>query len=161
MRGLSRLGLVSYGLAAAVVAADQLVKHWLVTPFHLADRGAVELIGPIQLHLVWNRGVSFGLLREAPWTRWALIAFSLVVAIGLAIWARRGQRILTALAAGLLMGGALGNLIDRLRLGAVMDFIDASRMYFPWVFNLADAAITTGIVLLLIESLVPSRRTPA
>ncbi len=156
-----RLGLLAYALALAVVGADQAVKHWLTARFHLARKGVVELIGPIQLHLVWNRGVSFGLFRDAPWTRWALVVFSLVVAIGLAVWAWRMRRLVTALAVGLLIGGAVGNLVDRLRIGAVMDFIDASRLHFPWVFNLADSAITLGIALLLLESVLPGRDTDA
>ncbi|MHB8530065.1 MAG: signal peptidase II [Caulobacteraceae bacterium] len=160
MRLVSRMGGVAYLLAAAVVIADQLVKRWLWAGFHLADRGVVEVFGPIQLHLVWNRGVSFGLFRDfAPWTRWALAGFSLLVAIGLGLWARRTHRLVIAVAAGLLMGGAVGNLIDRLRLGAVMDYIDASRIHFPWVFNIADSAITGGIILLLAESAIPARKT--
>jgi signal peptidase II len=158
MRFVGRLGLFAYLLALAVVVADQLVKHWLSASFHLADRGAVQVLGPIQLHLVWNRGVSFGLFRDAAWTRWGLVVFSLAVAIGLAIWVRRSTRLLTAISVGLLMGGAVGNLIDRLRSGAVMDFIDASAMYFPWVFNIADSAITVGIILLLLEGVLPSRQ---
>ncbi len=161
MRPVRRLGFLAYGLALAVVIADQTAKDWLLWRFHLAQKGVVELVGPIQLHLVWNRGVSFGLFRDAPWTRWALVAFSLVVAVGLAAWAWRMSRLVTALAVGLLIGGAVGNLIDRLRLGAVMDFIDASRMHFPWVFNVADSAITLGITLLLLESVLPSRDADA
>jgi signal peptidase II len=157
VKPFNRLGLFAYLLAVLVIIADQAVKHWLMAGFHLADRGAVEVLGPIQLHLVWNRGVSFGLFRDAAWTRWGLIVFSLAVAVGLAIWVRRAPRPLTAISVGLLMGGAVGNLIDRLRAGAVMDFIDASAMYFPWVFNIADSAITVGIILLLIEGVLPPR----
>ncbi|MGH6991771.1 MAG: signal peptidase II, partial [Caulobacteraceae bacterium] len=141
--------------------ADQIVKHWLTSSFHLAWRGVVEVWGPFQLHLVWNRGVSFGLFgSDAGWTRWALVAFSAAVAIGLGVWARRTHRLSTAIAVGLLMGGAIGNLIDRLRNGAVMDFIDATRIYFPWVFNIADSAITVGIIVLLIDSAFPPRGDP-
>jgi signal peptidase II len=109
--------------------------------------------------MVWNRGVSFGLLRaDADLTRWALAAFSIIVSIFLAFWARNATRGLSATALGLVMGGAIGNVIDRIRFAAVADFIDASRLWFPWIFNVADAAITCGIVLLLLDMLLQERR---
>jgi signal peptidase II len=104
--------------------------------------------------------VSFGFLTlDAGWTRWALSAFSIAVAAGLAVWARRVERPLLAIAVGLIMGGAVGNVVDRVRFGAVTDFIDFSELYFPWVFNLADSAITVGVALLLWDSLVTPRRS--
>jgi signal peptidase II len=75
------------------------------------------------------------------------------VAIALAVWARQVQRRFTAIALGLIVGGAIGNFVDRVRLGSVVDFVDATALHFPWVFNLADSAISIGIVLLLAESL--------
>ncbi|HEV2364249.1 MAG TPA: signal peptidase II [Caulobacteraceae bacterium] len=152
---VTRPGSVAYLLAAVVVAADQATKFWLGSVYHLGERGVAPLLGPIRLHLIWNQGVSFGFFQDyASWTRWALASFSLAVAIGLAFWARHAKRTLLGIAAGLLMGGALGNLIDRLRDGAVMDFIDATRLHFPWVFNIADSAITVGVILLLLDSAV-------
>src|SRR5207237_7303771 len=107
----------------------------------------------------WNRGVSFGLLRaDVDLTRWALAAFSIIVAAFLAAWVRKATRRLTAVALGLVMGGAIGNVVDRIRFGAVADFIDVSRLWFPWIFNVADAAITVGIALLLLDMLLQEKQ---
>ena len=94
-----------------------------------------------------------GLVDDADLGRWLLVVFSVVVAIVLVFWARKADRNLLAAALGLVMGGAIGNAIDRARFGAVVDFIDVSRLYFPWVFNIADSGITIGVVLLLLDSL--------
>ena len=162
MRGVSRLGLFAYALAAVVVALDQLSKHWILSVFQLPLRGGVAIAGPLHLTMVWNRGVSFGLLRaEVDVTRWALAAFSVAVALLLAVWARRAARGLAALALGLIMGGAIGNVIDRVRFGAVVDFIDVSRLWFPWIFNVADAAISCGVALLLLDMLLQERQDKA
>jgi len=159
-------GPTAYAIALAVILADQLIKLWILYGLDLPRLGSVHVFGPFNLTMVWNQGVSFGLFRgEADWVRWALAAFSLVVAIVLGVWARRVDRPLLGLAIGLVMGGAIGNLIDRVRLGAVADFIDFQsllfpggfefiwgRSIFPWVFNVADSAISIGVVLLLIDS---------
>jgi signal peptidase II len=159
MKQVTRSGWMAYGVALVVVGADQVVKAILLGGFDLEDRGAVRLLGPVDLRLVWNQGISFGLFRyDLAWTRWALAAFALAVAAGLAFWARRADRPLTGLAVGLIIGGAVGNLIDRVHFGAVADFIDATRLYFPWVFNIADSAISVGIALLIAESLLFPRR---
>ncbi|HEY5072837.1 MAG TPA: signal peptidase II [Caulobacteraceae bacterium] len=159
MRSVTRFGWMAYGLAAAIVAADQAAKGFLLNVYGLDGRGAVPLVGPLALRLVWNPGISFGLFRyDSLWTRWALAAFSLTVATALAIWARRIERPLSGLAVGLVMGGAVGNLIDRVRYGAVADFLDATRLHFPWVFNVADSAISIGIALLIAESLLSPRK---
>jgi len=147
-------GPTAYALCLAVILADQLVKQWILYGFQLPARGSVPIWGPFHLTMVWNQGVSFGLFRgEAEWVRWALAAFSLGVAGFLAVWARRVERPMLGIAIGLVMGGAIGNLIDRVRFGAVADFIDVKALHFPWVFNIADSAITIGVILLLIDSL--------
>ena len=159
MKRLTKLGLFAYALAGLVILLDQLSKHWILNVFDLPARGSVPLIGPVHLTMVWNKGVSFGLLRaDIDLTRWALAAFSIIVAVLLAVWARHATRRVSAVALGLLIGGAVGNVIDRIRFAAVADFLDASRLYFPWVFNVADAAITCGIVLLLIDMLLQDRQ---
>jgi len=94
---------------------------------------------------------------DAGWTPWALAGFSLAVAVALAIWVRRAEKTILGLSLGLIIGGAVGNLIDRVRLGAVVDFIDVQSLHFPWVFNIADSAITVGIVILIAESLLTPR----
>ena len=162
MRGVTRLGWSAYGLAAVVVVLDQLSKYWILNAFDLPLKGSTPLAGPLRLTMVWNKGVSFGLLRaEVDLTRWALAAFSIVVALLLAGWARGAVRWLAATALGLVIVGAIGNVIDRIRFGAVADFIDVSRLWFPWIFNLADAAISCGIVLLLIDMLRQDRQAAA
>ncbi|HEY3697205.1 signal peptidase II, partial [Phenylobacterium sp.] len=82
-----------------------------------------------------------------------LAAFSVAVSIALTIWVRRTNDWLKAVSLGLVIGGAIGNVVDRIRFGAVADFLDFSGLYFPWVFNVADSAITVGVALLLLDSL--------
>ncbi|MCX8499625.1 MAG: signal peptidase II [Caulobacteraceae bacterium] len=156
------LGPLAYGLGFIVVFADQVSKAWILKGLNLPLFGSVDIAGPLRLTLVWNRGVSFGLFRaDADLTRWILAAFSLGVSLFLINWARKIERPRLAISVGLILGGAIGNLIDRVRWGAVCDFIDASALHFPWVFNLADSAITIGVILLLIDNLLtPEAPTP-
>ena len=160
---MNRLGLFAYALATSVVALDQAVKFWILEIFRLPERASAPVLGPLTLSMVWNRGVSFGMLTsDAPWTRWALTAFSLLAAGALAVWAWRIERVLLAIAVGLIMGGAVGNAIDRIRLGAVADFLDFKQLFFPWVFNVADSAITIGAALLLWDVfMAPRKGAPA
>ena len=166
-----RLALVAYGLAILVVVADQALKYWMLDVYRLADRLAelalrtgtdrpsITVVGPFHLALVWNRGVSFGVMNfEADWTRWALTIFSLAVASALAVWAWRLEKLTLALSMGLIMGGAVGNAIDRIRLGAVTDFLDFSSLHFPWVFNVADSAISIGSVILVWDLFLAPRK---
>ena len=155
-RGITRLGRFAYALAAAVIVLDQLAKFWVLEVFRLAERGSVEVLPFFRLSMVWNRGVSFGLLQaEVDLARWGLALFSTAVAVALAWWARKVVRPLLAVALGLVIGGAVGNMIDRVRFGAVADFLDFSQLFFPWVFNVADSAITVGVLLLIFDSLRP------
>ncbi|MBY0564274.1 MAG: signal peptidase II [Hyphomonadaceae bacterium] len=153
-----RFGLI---LSAIVFVVDQISKWLILGPGRFSPPGCLEAgvncrfveLSPIfDLHMVWNRGVSFGLLRaDSDVGRWALVALMLVIAGIFANWLRTADRRLTAVALGLVIGGALGNVIDRIRFGAVADFFDFSGLWFPWVFNVADAAITVGAVLLAID----------
>ena len=156
--GVTRLGLYAYALAAVVVVLDQVSKAWVLNGLHLEARGQIPVLPIFRLTMVMNRGVSFGLLRaDGPVGRWLLVAAALAVVTGLVIWVRRADRPLFAAAVGLIIGGALGNnLIDRARIGHVVDFLDFSGLYFPWVFNVADSAITVGVLLLLLDSFAPS-----
>ena len=162
---IARSGWAAYGLSVLVVILDQASKTYLIGPFHLPERGSVALLPFFSLTSVANGGVSFGMFQAAgPFGRWLLVAFSAVVVIGLVIWTARAARLWTALGLGLIMGGAIGNnLIDRVRFGAVVDFLDFRGLGFPWIFNVADSAITVGVVLLLLDSLLtPSApATPA
>ena len=157
----SRKGVAAYGLAALVVALDQLSKWWVLGPLGLPMKGQVPVLPPVlNITLVHNAGVSFGLLRaDADVARWGLVVFSVVIALALAVWARTVTRGWTAAALGLVIGGALGNVIDRVRLGWVTDFIDVSgTRVFPWVFNVADSAITVGVIMLLAESVLAPKK---
>ena len=156
---ISRLGWMAYALAALVIAADQASKYWIMTVVALPERATMAVAGPLQFTRIWNRGVSFGLFQaEHGLVRWALVAFSVIVAAVLIGWTRKTDRPGLAMGLGLIIGGAVGNAIDRVRYGAVIDFVDVTQIGFPWIFNVADAAINVGVVLLLLDSL---RRDPA
>ncbi len=151
---MNKRALLAYALALVIIAADQALKWYVVQRLHLDVRGSVPLFGPFAFTWVENRGVSFGVLNIASlWSRWGLSLFSAVVAIFLAVWVRQQTRPFLIAAIGLIMGGAVGNLIDRIRIGYVVDFIDATHIWypyvFPWIFNIADSAITVGAIALI------------
>jgi signal peptidase II len=161
---ISRWGLLAYGVAVLAVLADQVSKAWVVGPLHLDDVGSIPVVAPFfRLTLVENRGVSFGLLSaDTPIGRWMLVLMAAAVVAFLIGWVRKTDRPLFAVAVGLVMGGALGNnLIDRARIGRVIDFLDFSGLDFPWVFNVADSAITVGVVLLLLDNLLSAKSEAA
>ncbi len=162
MTSVSKPGGAALVLALAIVALDQAVKHWILNTLHLPELASVPVAGPFRLTMVWNEGVSFGLFQaQHDVIRWLLAAFSIVVAVVLAGWVRQTRRPLFAFAIGLVIGGAVGNVIDRIRFGAVVDFMDVTRLHFPWVFNVADSAISVGIVILLIDMLLQDRAEKA
>jgi signal peptidase II len=147
-------------LSAAVVAADQLSK-WLIES-HLALFRAMPVLPVLEITRLHNSGAAFSFLAGAAgWQRWLFSALALAVSAGLALWLARIERgaNLLAGALALIIGGALGNLIDRLRIGQVIDFISAhwQRHYFP-AFNVADSAICIGVTLLLLDSWLSARR---
>jgi signal peptidase II len=157
---VTKWGFVAYAIAILTLILDQLSKVWILDVLDLPDKFTVPVLPPIlRLTMVWNPGVSFGLLRAGGEVgRLLLAAFAAIVVAALAFWARNVGRPMTALGLGLVMGGAVGNnLVDRLRLGRVADFIDVSGLgFFPWVFNVADSAISIGVVLLILDSVLPS-----
>ena len=138
-------------LAALVIAADQFTK-WLVM-FEIMNPPRVFPVIPyINIVMAWNTGVSFSMLQGTG--PWLLSALALTVSIGLLIWLGRLTHRLPGYAVGFIVGGAVGNVIDRLRFGAVFDFIDFYVGDWHWpAFNLADSAIFVGVVLLLFDSL--------
>lgn len=161
MRSRFWLGLA---LALAVVGADQLSKFWVLEIIRLAEIGQIELSGIFDLTFVRNAGVSFGLLHaDGQIERWGLVIMSGGIAGAFVWWLRSAERRLSAIALGLVIGGAIGNLIDRARFGFVVDFLDFSGLWFPWVFNVADAAITIGAALLILDYLFaePKAEKPA
>jgi len=150
------------GLAAALVTLvlDQATKLSLLFGFDLPLREPVRLAPFVDLIVVWNRGISYGLFEQnSELGRWLLIVVSLGAALGLALWIRRTSGRLLALALGLIIGGALGNVVDRFAYGAVFDFIHVHVGSFSWyVFNVADAAIVAGVIGLLYDSFVLDKR---
>lgn len=148
-----RLGL---SLAAVILVLDQATKWWILEIVRLPELGRIEVLPFLNLTMVWNRGVTFGLLAgEAWWHAWALAGIALAVVVALTVWLARAPDRWTALALGLVLGGAIGNVIDRIRFGAVVDFIDLHAFGWHWyVFNVADSAIVTGVILLLAHALL-------
>jgi signal peptidase II len=168
---ITRNGWIAYGLALAVIAIDQLSKQEMLKVF-VGRCGRLVLVpmrfGPdcrigvtpfFDLSMIWNPGMSFGFLNTSgSMGRWFLTVFALLVAGGLAWWVRNSERLVFTLAAGLLIGGSIGNVIDRFHYGAVVDFLDFSRLGFRYIFNVADSGVTVGAALLLIEAFWPSVR---
>ncbi len=140
--------------SAVIVALDQFSKFWIVHGLNLRDRpdGRIELSGIFDLTYVENTGASFGMLAGGGLSRVILSIISIGVASGLIVWLGRLTRPFGAAGAAFVIGGALGNLYDRLAYGYVIDFLDFSGMKFPWVFNLADSAINIGVALLLVDA---------
>ncbi len=151
----------AWGLLAALLTlvADQLSKWWVVDVFDLPRRGSVPLLPVLNLTMVWNQGVTFGLFhQEGALGPWILTGVALAVVVALWFWLRRAETILVAVALGTISGGAVGNVLDRMRFGAVVDFIHAHAGGWSWyVFNVADAAIVGGVAALLLDGVLPSR----
>jgi signal peptidase II len=155
-----RLGLI---IAAAILAADQIAK-WVVTyPFQLRQREVIELLPIFNLRWIENRGVSMGFLTaEGEVARWLLVGLTAAIAIGVLYWLWREKNREDAIALGFVLGGALGNILDRTRYGYVLDYAD---LHFgeirPFlVFNVGDAAITIGVLLLLVRALFTREAKP-
>ena len=144
----------------AVIIADQAAKLWMVHHFALFER--VHLLPVLDLILTYNTGAAFSVLAEASsWVRWLFVLIAVGVSVALIVWLRRLHvRVHALLACGLalIVGGALGNMIDRLRLGRVVDFVHLhwGHHYFP-AFNVADSAITVGAVVLLLDAWLETR----
>jgi signal peptidase II len=156
---ISRIAYAAYGFAILVIVIDQLTKAWVLSGLDLREVGRVSVWPPV-FNFTWveNRGVSFGLFGDGS-ARWLLSVFSVVVAGVLAWYATKADRRLLVTAIGLIMGGAIGNVIDRIRFGFVVDFLDFSGTgVFPWVFNVADSAITVGVILLIADTLLSERQ---
>lgn len=156
---IPRIAWAAYGFALVIIVLDQLTKSWMLDGLDLREVGRVLVAPPIlNFTYVENTGVSFGLFGGGG-ARWVLSVFSILVAGALAVWALKAERRLLIAAIGLVIGGAIGNAIDRIQYGYVVDFIDFSGTgVFPWVFNIADSAITIGVVLLILDSLLSERK---
>jgi signal peptidase II len=149
---LSPLGL---GVAALTAAVDQAHKAWMFYVFDIGARSPVRVAPFFDLVLVWNQGISYGLLpQQGALGRFALILFAIAASLALAVWLARQTSKLAAASIGLIIGGAIGNAIDRVVYGAVADFFSFHAFGFAWyVFNIADTAIVAGVLGLLYESL--------
>ncbi len=158
-------GRVRWGLLAAllVLIADQASKWWVLEVLRLQDRGQIPVLPVFSLTMVWNQGVTFGLFhQDGAWGPWLLAGVALAVVVALAVWLRRAESALVAASLGAIGGGAVGNVIDRLRFGAVVDFLHAHAYGWSWyVFNVADAAIVCGVAVLVLDGLRPRTRLQA
>ena len=160
--GLKRNGegehrTLAFSLAAIIFAFDQLTKYIVTYPLQLQRRGSMQLLDFFDLRWVENRGVSMGFLTAtSDFTRWLLVLFTAAIAGGVVYWIWQEKRRDDALALSLVLGGALGNIVDRIRYGYVVDFADLH--FGAWrpflIFNVADAAITIGVLLLLFRALL-------
>ena len=148
-------------LAAATVLCDQLHKAWMIAIFNGASRSKITVTPFFDLVLVWNPGISYGLFKQhSDAGRWALIGFAAVAALALVYWLAQLQTRLAAASVGFIIGGALGNAIDRVQYGAVADFFSFHVSGFNWyIFNLADVAIVAGVAGLLYDSLKASHKS--
>lgn len=166
---------VGLPIAAIILILDQLSKWWIIekvmrpdgvieTPFYSPH--SVEIFPVLHLVMAWNRGVSFGMFNnDGTWNALILSVLALVISACLIVWMRRADGLWMKISLGLVVGGALGNVIDRIRFGAVADFVFFHVGSFEWpAFNLADSAISVGAILLLAQSLfgaqVSHKNTP-
>jgi len=142
-------------VAAVVVVLDQLSKWWVLEHVMQPPR-VVEVTSFFNLVLAWNPGVSFGMFgNDAAIMPYVLSAVALGIVVVLLVWLRGADRALVGLAIGMIVGGAIGNVIDRLRFGAVADFLDFHAFGFHfWAFNVADTGISVGVALLILDGLL-------
>ena len=144
-------------IAAVVLVADQIVKAWILSWLGPAPV-AVALTPFVNLVSVWNYGISFGLFNTgSAAAAYLFVVLALAIASALVVWLKRTDRRLIAAALGLIIGGAIGNIVDRLRFGAVYDFLDFHVLGWHWpAFNVADTGVSIGVALLLIDALFAS-----
>ena len=154
---------LAYITAIIIFVADQLTKWFVSVPLALQARGQIELLPIFNLTWVENNGISLGLLNATtPTGRWMLVAMTAAIAIGVAWWIVKDEKRGDQLALSLVLGGALGNIVDRVRHGYVVDFADLHFGAFrPFlVFNVADAAISIGVVILLLRAFLLREKAP-
>jgi signal peptidase II len=145
---LTRLGLL---IAALVFAFDQLTKFWILRVVNLDEREPIQIAPFLDLAMAWNKGVSYGLLSTH--MQGLLVALSLAITVMLVVWLAKADKPLAAASFGLLIGGALGNALDRILHGAVADFVHLYWGTWSWyIFNVADIAIVAGVAVLLYDA---------
>lgn len=151
------------GLAAILVlmVIDQLSKWWILEVFDLPSRGSVLLLPFLSLTMVWNTGISMGLALGDILGKWGIVIMTVGISIWLILWLKKSARAFEAASLTLILSGALGNLVDRFIHGAVVDFIHLHAFdYNFYVFNVADSAITVGVIMLLIDGLRDGAKSP-
>ena len=153
---MTRWGLL---LAATVILLDQASKYWIVHHV-MAPPRIIEVTSFFNIVMVWNKGASFGLFSsQSPWTQALLGGLAVVISIVLVVWLTKAGNRWLATSLGLVIGGALGNAIDRAIYRAVADFLDFHAAGYHWPsFNVADIAITIGVIMLLLDGLIAGRR---
>lgn len=151
--------LAGFAFALAVLLIDQLSKALVLYKLDLPERGTIHILPVLNFVMVWNHGVTFGMFSDAnAVSLFILVATAAIVA--LATWLWRTDGVITTLALGAIIGGAVGNVISRIQYGAVVDFIEFHIGRFAWyVFNLADAAIVCGVFVLIAENLLRRETT--
>ncbi|MGB3625816.1 MAG: signal peptidase II [Henriciella sp.] len=175
--GSAQNRMIWLAVIVAIIVSDQFTK-WLILSNPTFNAvpcldpvvacGRIQISSVFDLTMLWNRGISFGTLQSEGIMRWVLVLVTTGIAGGFTYWLFKAERWLTCLSLALVVGGAVGNLIDRVRFGAVVDFLDFSGPWFgvtiggwpvgfPWVFNIADAGITVGAVLLFLDQFLMSR----
>jgi signal peptidase II len=154
--GLSTAAILGFSAALITLILDQATKLYTLFVYDLPVKEPAEILPFINLIVVWNRGISYGLFQQnSDLGRWVLVGVSILASIGLGVWIRRTTAKLLATSLGLIVGGALGNVVDRIAYGAVFDFIQFHVGSWSWyVFNVADAAIVAGVAGLLYDSFV-------
>lgn len=150
-------------VAVGIFVADQLTKLWILFGLDLIEVGRIPLLPFFDLTMVWNYGISYGLFQQqGDFGRYVLIAIKVVAAIVLWFWAVQTPSKLMRLAMAFIIGGALGNAVDRVAYGAVADFAHLHWGDFSWyVFNVADAAIVVGVFMMLYDAFVRGEQAPA
>ncbi len=158
MSAMLRLGLI---IAGVIIVFDQATKLWVLAEF-LDNPRVVPVTSFFNLVLVWNRGVSFGLFAsDAAWAPYILSGLAITISIFLVLWLRNAENRVLAAGLGFVLGGAIGNVIDRLQYQAVVDFLDFHAFGYHWpAFNVADSSIFIGVILILFDGLFENRRKP-
>jgi len=146
-------------VGGGIFFADQLTKWWILEIVMTPPR-VIEVTSFFNLVLVWNNGVSFGLFNnDSPYNQYILSALAVAICIGLFFWMRKENDKLLVVAFACIIGGAIGNVIDRLRFGAVTDFLDVHAAGYHWpAFNIADAGVVIGATLMVVDSLFRARK---
>ena len=162
-RGIGQLRAIGFAIALAIFLADQATKYIVTWTLDLKYKGQIELLPIFNLTWAENYGVSLGMLTaNHEWQRWGLVLMTLAIALGVLVWMLRERRGGDIAALGLILGGAAGNIVDRFRFGYVVDFADLHFGGFrPFlIFNVADVAITFGVLILLARALLMREKEP-